>query len=48
LIPESGPTRVRLLGAFGDEETIGAIAAAIDDAGDVLIHVVEEKEVVAQ
>ena len=47
-ISESGPTRVRRLGTFGDEQTVGAIAAAVDDAGDVLIHVVEEKEVVAQ
>jgi hypothetical protein len=40
--------RVGGLTAFRDEETVGAIAAAIDDAGDVLVHVVEEEEVVAQ
>src|SRR4051812_23348616 len=36
------------LAAFRDEETVGTIAAAVDDAGDVLVHIVEEEEVVAQ
>src|SRR5215207_4120697 len=36
------------LAAFGNEEAVSAIAAAVDDAGDVLVHVVEEEEVVAQ
>src|SRR5215212_9964191 len=45
---QGGPAAVGGLTAFRDEETVGTIAAAVDDTGDVLVHIVEEEEVVAQ
>src|SRR5215213_1501620 len=46
--PDPGPRNAARPGfaslpTLGDEETVGAIAAAVDDARDVLVHVVEEK-----
>jgi hypothetical protein len=35
------------LPAFRDEEPVGAVAAPVDDTGDVLVHIVEQEEVMA-
>ena len=43
-----GSTGVTGLAAFRNEKTVSAVAATVDDARNVLVHIVEEEEIVPQ